>query len=206
MIKTIFFDLGNVLININREQVLREFAHLLRLPLQTIQEIASSSLEKEFEMGLLNCKQYLQQLHQKYGILNEITLNHLIELWQKPFEENSEVTRLLPILKKQARLAIISNTNELHIRALRRKFQILDIFEPLVFSYQVGSLKPDERIFREALRLVRSLPEECIFIDDLPENVAAAERVGIKAHHFRTSNLLRDFLLESGFSLDGSPM
>jgi FMN phosphatase YigB (HAD superfamily) len=67
----------------------------------------------------------------------------------------------------------------------------------------VGLLKPDERIFREALQLVRSQPGECIFVDDLPENVAAAEQVGIKAHRLRSPNLLRDFLLESGFALDG---
>jgi FMN phosphatase YigB (HAD superfamily) len=203
MVKTIFFDLGNVLININRERVIREFAQLLQLPLQTIQEIASSPLEKEFEVGLYDCDQYLQQLHQRYGILDEINLDRLIEFWQKPFEENLEVARLLPILKKQAKLAIISNTNELHIRAVRRKFRILDNFDTLVFSYEVGLLKPDERIFREALQLVRSQPGECIFVDDLPENVAAAEQVGIKAHRLRSPNLLRDFLLESGFALDG---
>jgi epoxide hydrolase-like predicted phosphatase len=205
MIKTIFFDLGNVLININRDRVIREFAQLLKLPLQTVQEIASSPLEKEFELGLLDSNQYLQQLHQRYGILDQISLDHLIELWQKPFEENLEVSQLLPVLKKQAGLAIISNNNELHIQAVRRKFQLLDIFETLIFSFKVGVLKPDERIFRKSLQLVHAQPAECIFIDDLPENVAAAEQVGIRAHHFRISNLLRDFLLESGFSLDGSP-
>lgn len=203
MVKTIFFDLGNVLININRERVIHDFARLLQLPLQTVQEIASSPLEKEFEQGLLDSHQYLQQLHQRYGILDQINLDHLIELWQKPFAENLAVTRLLPVLKKQAGLAIISNTNELHIQAVRRKFQLLDIFDTLVFSFKVGVLKPDERIFRKALQLVQAQPAECLFIDDLPENVAAAEQVGIRAHHFRTSSLLRDFLLEAGFSLDG---
>lgn len=203
MVKTIFFDLGNVLININRERVIHDFARLLQLPLQTVQEIASSPLEKEFELGLLDSHQYLQQLHQRYGILDQINLDHLIELWQKPFAENLAVTRLLPVLKKQAGLAIISNTNELHIQAVRRKFQLLDIFDTLVFSFKVGVLKPDERIFRKALQLVQAQPAECLFIDDLPENVAAAEQVGIRAHHFRTSSLLRDFLLEAGFSLDG---
>jgi len=202
MVKTIFFDLGNVLININRERVIHDFARLLQLPLQTVQEIASSPLEKEFEQGLLDSHQYLQQLHQRYGILDQINLDHLIELWQKPFAENLAVTRLLPVLKKQAGLAIISNTNELHIQAVRRKFQLLDIFDTLVFSFEVGVLKPDERIFRKALQLVQAQPAECLFVDDLPENVAAAEQVGIRAHHFRTSSLLRDFLLEAGFSLD----
>ena len=203
MVKTIFFDLGNVLININRERVIHDFARLLQLPLQTVQEIASSPLEKEFELGLLDSNQYLRQLHQRYGILDQINLDHLIELWQKPFTENLAVTRLLPVLKKQAGLAIISNTNELHIQAVRRKFQLLDIFDTLVFSFEVGVLKPDERIFRKALQLVQAQPAECLFVDDLPENVAAAEQVGIRAHHFRTSSLLRDFLLEAGFSLDG---
>ncbi len=203
MVKTIFFDLGNVLININRERVIHDFARLLQLPLQTVQEIASSPLEKEFELGLLDSHQYLQQLHQRYGFLDQINLDHLIELWQKPFAENLAVTQLLPVLKKQAGLAIISNTNELHIQAVRRKFQLLDIFDTLVFSFKVGVLKPDERIFRKALQLVQAQPAECLFIDDLPENVAAAEQVGIRAHHFRTSSLLRDFLQEAGFSLDG---
>ncbi|MEW2357822.1 HAD family phosphatase [Spirillospora sp. NPDC029432] len=58
-----------------------------------------------------------------------------------------------------------------------------DLFDAVVISCEVGMRKPDERIFRHAVELVGLPPEECVFIDDIEHNCAAAEAVGMKAVH-----------------------
>ncbi len=201
MIKTIFFDLGNVLIHVDKERAIREIAKLPGLDLNTVKQIAESNLEEEFEKGYFSAGEYIDKLRCEYGILTDVTLDHLIDIWQQPFEIIPEVWELIPVLKKQARLVLLSNTNDLHIRAVRKKYSILDELDNLVLSYEVGFRKPEEQIYREALKIENSLPEESIFIDDLHENVIAAQLIGIRSHQFRHVEGLRTFLQESGFSL-----
>jgi putative hydrolase of the HAD superfamily len=52
-------------------------------------------------------------------------------------------------------------------------------FDAVVISAEVGMRKPEERIFRHAVELIGLPPEECVFIDDIAANVAAAEAIGM---------------------------
>jgi putative hydrolase of the HAD superfamily len=60
-----------------------------------------------------------------------------------------------------------------------------ELFDVVVISSEVGMRKPEERIFRHAASLLGLAPEECIFIDDVQANVAAAEAIGLVALHHR---------------------
>jgi len=57
------------------------------------------------------------------------------------------------------------------------------LFDVVVISAEVGMRKPEERIFRHAAALLGLEPQECVFIDDLEANVAAAEAVGLVGLH-----------------------
>jgi putative hydrolase of the HAD superfamily len=59
----------------------------------------------------------------------------------------------------------------------RHLFPVL--FDAVVISAEVGMRKPEERIFRHAAALIGLRPEECVFIDDIEANVAAAEAIGM---------------------------
>src|SRR5262249_51358268 len=77
------------------------------------------------------------------------------------------------------RLLLLSNTNDLHARRFLAQFdQLLRPFDHLVLSHQVGVRKPRPGIFAHAQRLADCAPEEIVFIDDLPANVAAAIAFG----------------------------
>lgn len=53
------------------------------------------------------------------------------------------------------------------------------MFDAVVISGEVGMRKPEERIFRHAAGLLGVDPSECVFIDDLAANIAAAEAIGM---------------------------
>jgi putative hydrolase of the HAD superfamily len=55
------------------------------------------------------------------------------------------------------------------------------LFDVVVISGEVGMRKPEERIFRHTASLLRLAPAECVFIDDIEANIAAAEAVGMIA-------------------------
>ncbi|MFG1698398.1 HAD family hydrolase [Nonomuraea sp. NPDC049309] len=60
-----------------------------------------------------------------------------------------------------------------------------ELFDAVVISGEVGMRKPEERIFRHALDLIGLPGEECVFIDDIEANIAAARALGINGIHHR---------------------
>jgi putative hydrolase of the HAD superfamily len=53
------------------------------------------------------------------------------------------------------------------------------LFDAVVLSGEVGMRKPEEAIFRHAAEALGLAPEECVFIDDMEANVAAAQACGM---------------------------
>jgi putative hydrolase of the HAD superfamily len=60
-----------------------------------------------------------------------------------------------------------------------------ELFDVVVISAEVGMRKPEERIFRHTAELLGLEPEECVFIDDVAANIAAAEAIGLIGVHHR---------------------
>lgn len=202
MIRTLFFDLGNVIVSVNKKLAIQNIAQLPGMSLDLVHKIAGSRLEIDFEKGLISINDYFTALHKEYNLPCQITVDTLIDIWQDPFEPIPEVCELIPILKKQVKLILLSNTNDLHIRAVRKKTGILDEFDDLVLSYKVNSRKPEEAIYRTALSVSGHRPEECLFVDDLIENVEAARRIGIRSHQFTSIRGLYSFLKQAGIHLN----
>ena len=60
-----------------------------------------------------------------------------------------------------------------------------ELFDVVVISAEVGMRKPEERIFRHTAALLGLELEECVFIDDVAANIAAAEAIGLIGVHHR---------------------
>jgi putative hydrolase of the HAD superfamily len=77
-----------------------------------------------------------------------------------------------------------------------------ELFDAVVISAEVGMRKPEPGIFRLAAELLELEPAECVFIDDIEENIRAAESVGLVGVHHRdaaeTTARVRELLGISG--------
>jgi putative hydrolase of the HAD superfamily len=101
------------------------------------------------------------------------------------------------------RLVLLSNTDSLHFEYIREAFPEIFIFDEYVLSYETGSLKPETEIYNNALKQAGISPEEAVFIDDLEENVKAADRLGMKGILYRKGMDLRLELSRYGISVSG---
>lgn len=63
----------------------------------------------------------------------------------------------------------------------RKLYPFLDMFDTLVVSGREGVAKPDRRIFEILFERSGRHPRNLVFVDDSPRNIAAAERLGMKA-------------------------
>lgn len=71
-------------------------------------------------------------------------------------------------------------------------------FGTTIVSGKEGIIKPDPRIFDLLCTRAGVSPEQCLFIDDSPGNVAGAQQAGMAAHHFTTPEALEAELTERG--------
>ncbi len=90
-------------------------------------------------------------------------------------------------LKKNYKTFLISNTNFIHLRRisayLKENYGVTDIapyFNKVYYSCKVGMRKPEPEIFQLVLNENNLLPEECVFIDDVENNISVANSLGLQ--------------------------
>ncbi|HMA62183.1 MAG TPA: HAD family phosphatase [bacterium] len=199
---TVFFDLGNVLVDVDKKKALQIFARELQVSMQSLLDFPESKLEKDFETGHIDTEEYIKQLHDYFNLDNRLTHDNLREIWKKPFTINNYSIEILEKVKEQAPTFLLSNTNPLHIEAIEEKYpDLLGIFDDLIFSFTAGSSKPDQQIYHFALKKADAEPDQALFIDDLEENITAAQKIGLKAHQFISPQSMKEFLKSNKINL-----
>ncbi|HEC91404.1 MAG TPA: hypothetical protein ENI51_00160, partial [Candidatus Atribacteria bacterium] len=81
-----------------------------------------------------------------------------------------------------------------------KKFAYHRLFDKVLYSFEIGSLKPARRPFEVILKRLGSKPKECMFIDDDVTNLNTAEELGLKTIQFMTATQLKKEL--TLFSID----
>jgi putative hydrolase of the HAD superfamily len=97
-------------------------------------------------------------------------------------------------LKDNHRLVLASNTDQIHFAYSVQHFGVLSHFDQHFLSYEMGLLKPDPEFFLRMLRDLGVSPTDCVFIDDVIENVESARGRGISAVQFQSNEGLQTVL------------
>jgi len=95
-------------------------------------------------------------------------------------------------------LYAITNFNGPKFRETQRRFDFLNRFRDIVVSGEVGMLKPEPEIYEHLLARNDLAADSCLFIDDNRDNVAGAQKTGMKAIHFKSPQQLRRDLARLG--------
>jgi HAD superfamily hydrolase (TIGR01509 family) len=101
---------------------------------------------------------------------------------------------------------IFSNTNDIAVTHIRKKFPFLAHFDGYVFSYQHGAMKPEEKIYAVVERLVGHIGEEIVYLDDKVENIEAALARGWQALLHQTPETTIPILRELGLPVGSAPL
>lgn len=112
--------------------------------------------------------------------------------WLDMFEPDRRMIDLAARLRSTHGVFLLSNVGDLHWAQLRGVWRVHELAHDALPSFEVGVMKPDEAIYREAERRFALDPARTVFIDDRAENVAAARNRGWQAiHHGDTEDTLR---------------
>jgi putative hydrolase of the HAD superfamily len=115
-----------------------------------------------------------------------------------------EVIELLRRLPARFRVVLATNATSrlpLDIESLGLTVR----FHAVANSSRLGVAKPDPAFFHAALQLAGVAPADALFVDDTPENVSSASRLGIASHHFRSPSLMAAFLAQHNALAETTP-
>jgi glucose-1-phosphatase len=191
MIKVIYFDLGKVIVDFDYALAIRELMKVTSLPLAEVTAILSNNdLINEYETGKISTAEFYRLVSQRLQL--EVPLEKFKRLWGSMFLPQPLLSEsFLQSLKKRYRLILLSNTNEIHFEFVEGRYPILGYIEERVLSYEVGCMKPDERIYHAAVAKAEVAPEEILFTDDRQENINAARSIGIQCIQFQSEDQLK---------------
>jgi putative hydrolase of the HAD superfamily len=194
-LKTLVFDFGNVVAHFDHRLTTNRLAPYAGISADALHKELFGPLEKEYDAGRISTVEFLARVRESCRLT--CADDFFAWAWADIFWPNSDLIALLPALKKRYRLILASNTNELHTRQFCKQFEVaLKNFDKLVFSHDVGARKPDRRFFDHCLGLAGCCARECLFIDDLADNVTGARACGWNAILYRDFGQLQaDFLV-----------
>ena len=174
----IVFDLGNVLIPFDYSIALNKLNDIEKNLGNRFIEFYNSNyqLHRDFEKGILSESDFISKMLK--AVDNKIDSETFCRLFSDIFTMNENVVSLLPILKKDYKIFLLSNTNSIHQKYGWQKYEFLKYFDKLILSHEVRSVKPEEKIYREVEKASGFPSAEHFYIDDIQEYVNAAKNIG----------------------------
>jgi len=178
-------DLGNVLIPFDYNIAYQRLENIeIGLGQRFFDQYKENyDFHRSFERGEVSDEEFLTKL--SGFINNRIDKQTLISVYSKIFTVNEDVVALLPELKKKYKLVLLSNTNIIHQKYGWGEYSFLKNFDKLILSHEVGSVKPEEKIYRAVEDYTKLPSEEHIFIDDIFEYAEGAKKLGWDAIQFK---------------------
>lgn len=198
----IIFDVGRVLIRIDISRAMDGLAkgHSLS-PQEVWSALENDPLWPDWQEGRISPRDWHLHVNQRLG--GSLTFEQFTETWNcaldpKPIQDNS----FLKKLAQSYRLALLSNTDPLHVAHMESTYDFFHFFPARVYSCSVGASKPDPVIYRQALKASKVNAPEAVYIDDVPAYAEAAQRLGMSGIVFQSPQQLQTELHRLGVEWD----
>ena len=194
MIKTLLFDYAGVITPTRNNYVFVEKYHKkYKLKPRELMKITYENWEQTAD-GKLESKLFWNNIAHKLQTTPPTIRRQILSTY--PIDKR--LIQLLTKLKEKYTLVLVSNQIRDWLEEVIEQNNLREIFDYTVNSYQVGFRKPNSKIFKHALSITGSKPEEAIFIDDAQINITAANKLGINTILFTD---YRNFKQELNFLL-----
>jgi epoxide hydrolase-like predicted phosphatase len=186
-IRAIIFDLGGVIVRTEDKGPRTRLAESLGMTYHQIEDLVFNSPHAEQAgLGAITAEQHWQWVCQQLGLPTGEADRLQAEFWGGDRLDQGLVDYIRS-LRPRYRTALLSNAMSDTRPALRQKWQIEDAFGLIVISAEVKLGKPDPRVFQIVVDRLGIPPQEAVFVDDFPENIAAACQSGLQTVQFKTT-------------------
>lgn len=188
------FDLGNLLFAFDYHRAWAKVAERTSLSAEEFaQRAVIDNKLAAYESGKIATDSFFEWLADHLGFQDGTEA--LQTIWTGIFDPFHRRLQLLRELARQSPVHVLSNTNDAHITYLETTYpEVFQHFTHRIYSYRVGVLKPRTEIYSALEKASGRPPEELVFFDDRPDNIASARARGWQGHCVRPGDALGAFL------------
>jgi HAD superfamily hydrolase (TIGR01509 family) len=192
------FDLGKVLVDFDYSIAARRIAPLCKSPTDPVTFFSQhAALLTSYELGQLTTAEFYNQVKAASGFSG--TEADFRTFFADIFTPMQPMIDLQADLKKTGLPAyIFSNTNDLAVDHIRKRFPFFSDFDGYVLSYEHGAMKPSAKLYEIVERASGRRGGEIVYIDDRPENVEAGAARGWQGILHETASTTREALHNLG--------
>ncbi|TSJ39661.1 HAD family phosphatase [Mucilaginibacter corticis] len=205
-IKNIIFDYGNVIFNIDFNRVAAAWK---KLGITNADEFYGHRQQDDvfnaLERGQISPAAFRDRIRELTH-KPELTDEQIDDAWNQIFvgipKGNHEI---LQQIKDKYRTFLLSNINAIHYDYvhdyLKREYNMVDnshLFEKTYYSHLVGKRKPDAEIFEQVLHENNLDPAETLFIDDSPQHLETAKKLGLQTYLMTAPDNLQQYFKTNG--------
>ena len=192
----IILDMGNVILEWNKDKILKAVAKTQKDYLILDKAIFQSGLWERLDLGTLTREELVDKVLSLLGDIYKKKVEEVIWNWPAYIDIYTEVFPLLARLKKNGhRIFVLSNTSPVFYELLKDQLSPLNgILDGFVLSCDIKVIKPDRKMFEEILHKYQLDPANCVFLDDIADNTKMAESLGIRAYQVKQRSDVVDIL------------
>ena len=201
-IENIIFDLGGVIINLDMDHAFDRFSQLFGKDVRSelMEDLHNHSFFQEFEVGKISEMEFRDALRKFTH--SDLDDTHLDAAWNAMLGEiPKERIDWIKEMANQYNIAILSNTNSIHITRFNEIFKQSsdynlpgDLFHRTYYSHEIQDRKPNKSCFDYVLNDFGITPECTLFLDDNADNIKTASSLGIQTVQVEKNFLRRDQL------------
>lgn len=185
MIKNVVFDMGNVLLRYDPELPLNAFCGSEAEKELIRRELFQGPEWVRGDLGLIREEDKFELVKKRVPKEHWEALKNCCEKWYHYQQPIDGALSFCQYLKGRGyRLFVVSNASDAFYRFFPKRVPV-EYFEGIVVSADIHQVKPNREIYEYLLEKYHLAAEECLFLDDISENVEGARAVGMRAYRFQ---------------------
>jgi len=192
-LRSAIFDIGRVLVKLDLVRAIEGLSQGISLPPEELwSAIQKDPRWHDWQEGRISPHDWHLHITKRLG--SPLKFDEFRAAWNRTLDPVPlQSDDLFQTLSKKLKLALLSNTDPIHVAHLESNFAFFEFFPPptRIYSCSVRASKPSPVIFQAALKAVKTPAAQAVFVDDIPEYVEAARSLGLNAIQYLNPAQLR---------------
>jgi glucose-1-phosphatase len=192
-LRAVIFDIGRVLVKLDVARAIEGLSEGISLsPTELWSRIEKDPRWHDWQEGRISPHDWHLHITKRLG--SPLKFDEFRNAWNRSLDPSPlQSDDLFKTLAKKYKLALLSNTDPIHVAHLESTFGFFEYFPSpaRIYSCAVRASKPSPVIFQAALKAVKAPAAQAVFIDDIPEYVEAAQSLGLHGIRYRDPAQLR---------------
>jgi glucose-1-phosphatase len=192
-VRAVIFDIGRVLVRLDVSRAVADLSGGISLsPDELWSLIQTDPRWTDWQEGRMSPHDWHRHITKRLG--SSLNFAEFCAAWNRTLDPQPiQSDDLFVALARGKRLALLSNTDPIHVAHLEANFGFFRFFPAAarIYSCSVKASKPSPVVFQAALKAIQAKAPETLFIDDILEYVEAARALGFHGIQYQNPGQLR---------------